>query len=486
MSRFARHFEPLYERWRLDIRKFALEGLRFGVSKGVPGGMDHQKDLFNLVQVESYLPLEKRKKRIAIKSGKGTGKTAGVGVPALWWLFRNEGAQVVATAPSMKQCRQWLDETRRTVDGADPILRRLFECLTTRIQVFGNDRWCIKLATATRPQNLQGIHAEHLMIIMDEFSGIARPLVDVALTTLTNPDSLIIGIGNPNTTDCAMYDAFTTQRESWHCLTWNAETVAAKYPHILAPSQIRVVAQDYGFDSDQYRVSVLGEFPEQSPNSVMSMDDLQACTRTSLVGCAGIHDVLPTARAISLDYARYGDDESVVCRRVGLAAVKLKAFVKKDPREVTDFAFKEQRDAGWRDEDCWYVPDAGGMGQGVVHSFHEGGKNVVEFLSNASAIDPTQFADAISEAWWSFRALVQERVVHIPDDARLLRQLATRNYYTDRKARIKIETKDEWRKRLCCDESPDRADAVVMAFYPHVGDGVRIHRAEDPGPRRAR
>lgn len=487
MSRFARHFEPLYEAWRGDIRKFALEGLRFGVAKGAPGGMDHQKDLFDLVQVESYLPFHKRKKRVAVKSGQGTGKTAGVSVVALWRLMRHPRAQVVVTAPSMKQCRQWLDECRRIVDGADPLLRQFFECMTTRIQVAGDELWCIKLATATRPQNLQGIHEEHLTIIVDEASGVARNLMEVIHGTLSNQDALLIKIGNPNTTDCEFYDCFTTHADLYHRLTWSAEKVAAKYPQILSPDRNRVIAHEYGVDSDVYRVRVSGEFPHQSPNAVMSLEDLIACTKTSLVGCAGIANVLPTHRAIGIDYARFGDDESVVARRMGLAVVGFKAFTKRDPREVTDYAFKEQRDAGWRDKDCWYVPDAGGMGQGVVHSFHEAGKNVLEFHSGACAIDTQGFADAMSEAWWNLRALVSEKVVRLPDDARLLKQLSTRNYYTDRKGRIKIESKDEWRKRLAADESPDRADAVVMAFYPHTGVGTRIARADDFGTtRRAR
>lgn len=486
MSRFTRVWEPLYERWRADIRLFALEGLRFGVAKGAPGGMDHQKALFDLVQVESYLPFERRKKRIAVKSGQGTGKSAGVGVPALWRLMRHPRAQVVVTAPSMKQCRQWLDECRRTVDGADPLLRQFFECLTTRIQVAGDELWCIKLATATRPQNLQGIHEEHLTIIVDEASGVARPLMDVIHGTLSNPDSLLIKIGNPNTTDCEFHDCFTTNAELYHRLTWNSEEVAAKYPQILSPDRNRVIAHEYGVDSDVYRVRVLGEFPHQSPNAVISLEDAVACTQTSTVGCSTVSNVLPTHRAIAIDYARYGDDESVVARRLGLAIVGFKAFVKRDPREVTDWAFKEQRDAGWADRDCWYIPDASGMGQGVVHSFHEAGKNVLEFHAGASAVDSQAFADAISEAWWNLRALVQERVVRLPNDARLLKQLSTRNYYTDRKGRIKIESKDEWRKRLACDESPDRADAVVMAFYAHKDVGTRIARAGDAGPRRSR
>jgi hypothetical protein len=201
----------------------------------------------------------------------------------------------------------------------------------------------------------------------------------------------------------------------------------------------------------------------------MALEDLIACTKTTMYGCATITDILPVNKAIGIDYARYGGDESVVVRRSGLAVVDFKVFVKRDPREVTDYAFKLQYDAGWKNDDCWYVPDAGGMGQGIVHSFWEGGKQVHEFHTQAVANDSTMFADAYSEAWWNLRNLVQEHIVHLPNDPRLLKQLSTRQYYTDRKGRLKVETKDEWRDRTEIDESPDRADALVMAFYSRMG-----------------
>lgn len=486
MGRLERDFEPLYERWSGDIRKFALEGLNFGVAKGAPGGMGHQRDLFDVVQVETYLPVRRRKKRVAVKSGQGPGKTAAGNVVALWRLVRSPDSLVQVTAPSMPQCKKWLAECRRTVDAAHPLLRRFLECSETQIRVAGRRDWKIELRTAVRPENFQGTHQEHLTIVVDEASGVARPLVEVIEGTLTNPDSLLLMTGNPNTTDCAFYDCFTKHRDLWHCLTWDAEKVAARYPHILSPDRNRVLAHEYGTDSDVYRVRVLGEFPQQAPNALLSLEDLEACTRTSLVGCAGITNVLPASRCISLDYARHGDDESTVFRRSGLAIVEWKAFTKKDPREVTDFAFRLQRDAGWRNEACWFVPDGDGMGQGIVHAFSEAGKNALEFRSQSTACDGAMFADQISEAWWSFRALVQERVCRIPDDPRLLKQLSTRTYYMDRKGRIKVESKEEWRKRTCSDESPDRADGVVMVFYPHVGHGVRVARATDAAPRRDR
>lgn len=474
MSRFARHFEPLYERWRSDINIFAKEGLNFGMQAPGTGPTWQQKELFDLVQLESQLPEHKRLKRIAVASGQGPGKTAASFVVGMWRTLRHQDALCIVTSPSMRQCRQWVDEGKRILRDAHPLLQAFVKCYNTRIEVNGNDIWGIKTATATRPENLQGIHEKRLTFIADEASGVPRPIIETIKGTLSNPDALFIEIGNPNTTDCAFYDCFTTHRDQWHCLNWDAEETAMDYPHIVSPSRNRALELEYGRDSDVYRVRVQGKFPNQDPNALMSMEDLIACTKTSLLGCAGIQDILPINKAIGIDYARYGSDESCVAKRVGLAIVAYQVFVKRDPREVTDFAFKLQYEAGWKNNDCWFIPDAGGMGQGVVHSFWESGKQVHEFHTQSRAADSSMFADQYSEAWWNMRNLVKEHIVHLPNDQRLLKQLATRQYYTDRKGKLKVETKDEWRDRTEITESPDRADTVVMAFYPHVGVSGRV------------
>lgn len=473
MSRFARKFEPLYDRWRSDINLFAKEGMNFDATW-------QQKELFDIVQLESVLPEHKRLKRIAVASGQGPGKTAGTNIVALWRCIRYADALCIVTSPSMRQCRQWIDEGKRLLKDAHPLLRAFVTTYNTRIEINGSDIWGIKTATATRPENLQGIHEKRLTFIGDEASGIPRPIIETIKGTLSNPDALFIQTGNPNTTDCAFFDCFTTHRDQWHCLTWNAEDTARDYPHIVSPSRNRALELEYGRDSDVYRVRVLGQFPNQDPNALMSMEDLLICTKTSLFGCAGITNILPINKAIGIDYARYGGDESCVARRVGLAIVDYRPFVKRDPREVTDYAFKLQYDAGWKNKDCWYIPDAGGMGQGVVHSFWESGKQVHEFHTQSRAADSGMFADQYSEAWWNFRNLIKEHIVHLPNDQRLLKQLATRQYYTDREGRLKVETKDEWRDRTEIAESPDRADAIVMAFYPHVGAQGRVAQVARP------
>jgi len=469
VSRLARLFDPFYREIRADIFKFAARGLNFEPTR-------QQAEAMRIVQNETFLPIEKRKKRLAIKSGQGPGKTTVANILAWWRALQDVDALSVVTAPSMRQCTDvFMAEGRRLLERADPILKQLITIMNTRVEIAGRRTWGIWTATASRPENLQGYHQENLTFVEDESSGVPRPISEQIKGTLSNPNSLYIRIGNPNTTDCDFYSCFTTQRALWHCLTFNAEDTARDYPHIVHPSRNRAIELEYGRDSDVYRVRVLGEFPHQDPNSVLSLADLEACTQTNILACARITEILPTKQAIALDFARYGSDESTLGRRSGLAVVDFQRFVKTDPREVVDAAFGMQHDAGWASRDCHYIADAGGMGQGVMHSFHEAGKNIYEFHTGGRPVDSSMYADQMTEAWFNFRALVRQHIIHIPNDARLLMQLSTRQYYTDRQGKLKIESKDEWKKRMEIDESPDRADMIVMLFYHGHGGVARAY-----------
>lgn len=482
-GKFSRDFEPLFERWRGSILLFAKEGLNFDYTW-------QQEELFLLVQMESDLPMEKRLKRIAVRSGQGPGKTAASVVIAAWRVLRYVDSLVIVTAPSMRQCKQWIDEFARLLKEAHPVLQKMIHVFGTKIQINGSGRWEIRTATATRPENLQGIHEKHLTFIADEASGVAPGIIETIKGTLSNPDSLFLMIGNPNTSSCSFYECFTSHAEQWHRLCFNAEDTARDYPHIVSPQRNQQLAWEYGKDSDQYRIRVLGEFPHEDPNNVMGLTDLMACTKTSLGGCASITQMMKVNKAIAIDYARFGGDESVVAKRTGLAITHFQTFTKTEPVEVTDYAFALQHDSGWSNEDCWYVPDAGGMGQGVMASYRESGKNHIEFNTQGKPHDRQMFANIYTEAWWNLRNLVRERIVRIPNDARLLKQLSTRQYYTDRATgKLKVESKDEWRKRMEVSESPDRADAIIMAYYPHLGNVGRVvakGRGRTPAPFRER
>jgi len=419
-----------------------------------------------LVQLERDLPVAQRKKRVAVKSGQGPGKTAVSNIIATWRTLQFINALTLVTAPTMRQAKHvWLAEYRRMLSRAHPILRKYIKVTKSDVRFGGSDYpdWGIKLATATKAENFQGVHEEHLTFLVDEASGVERDIIDTIKGTLTNDDSLLIMIGNPNTRDCAFFDCFNRFAKEWHLFTMNAEESP-----IVNKENIRKLEEEFGRDSDVFRVRVLGEFPYMDPNCVMSSEDLWRCVETDPY--LAVKQALGEFR-FGIDLARYGDAESVVYRRSGLAVVEHKIYVKTDPNDVVDYAFNMQRRADWKNRDCTYVVDAGGMGQGVMRNFYKTGRKVMEFHTGGSPTD-SQYANKMTEAFFHVAKLARQGYMNIPNDYRLIQQLSSRLYFINKKGKIILETKDEYVKRGY--ESPDRADAFAMCFYPHTSVTGRI------------
>lgn len=464
MGAFARRFQPFYEQISNNIFAFC-KALNFTPTF-------QQAWLLQAVQ-DGH-------RRIAVKSGQGPGKTTATTVVGLWRALRNVNGLVIVTAPTMRQCKDvWLPEARRRMENADPMLKKFVKITKTKIEIGGKPDWGVKLVTATREENAQGYHEEHMTVIGEEASGIPRELVTQFKGTLSNPDSLFILIGNPNSRDCAFFDCFNSQRDKWHTITFNAEDTPTC---IVDPQRNKDLADEFGIDSDVYRIRVQGQFPHMDPNCVMSSEDLEKCSdpadqiRCSLLSRAPEFGG-GRARQFGIDFSRYGGDESCVYQRSGNAISQWQNFAHTDPSDICDVAFKMQHEYKWKDKDVLYVPDAGGMGQGIMHRFYKAHKQVIEFHNGGVAIDSDQFADKITEAWFHMGHLVKAGQCYIPRDNRLIQQLSTRRYYTNRKGKLILETKDEYMKRGY--ESPDRGDGCVLAFYDQeLAQGRIVNRGK--------
>ena len=225
----------------------------------------------------------------------------------------------------------------------------------------------------------------------------------------------------------------------------------------------------YGRDSDAYRIRVLGEFPLQDPNCVLSEELvlgvmgnpslMQKCVRLGRVGTG------KPVKQFGIDFARFGGDESTIFRRSGYHVAEWARYSHVDPTHVVDKAYHMQRMTSWPDSGTWFVADAGGMGQGIMHRFYEASKNIVEFHSQGRPFSP-DFDNRITEAWFNFARLVKARNCSLPKDNLLAAQLATRRYYTTRKGKLIIESKNDYIKRGY--NSPDRADGCVLCFWDNV------------------
>lgn len=451
MSRLAQLFADVYPHISSDIFKFC-QFMNFHPTW-------QQEELLGCVQ--------RGDTQIATRSGQGPGKTTCAAIVAGFRTIKANKAQTIVTAPTMRQCRDvFLAEFRRLLENADPLARAIFSATATTVSVLGDREWGIKTVTATAEENAQGYHDPNQTIICEEASGIPRGIIEQFKGTASNPNSLLLLIGNPNTRDCAFFDCFygNTSRY-WVKLHWNAEETPNSAFFNLERNYR--VAAEYGKDSDVYRIRVLGEFPHTDPNSVMSMEDLErVCDRNMILAASKWQYEKRIPKQFGIDFSRFGGDESTLFRRHGNAIVQHRYFNHTEPADVVDLAFEWQRKASWRDEDCWYIPDASGMGQGVLSQFYRAKKQVVEFHNGGSPVD-SQFENKVTEAYFNLRNKIRSgQPIFIPNDPILHRQLTNRIYFVNKKGKIVLESKDDYKDRG--HDSPDRADGLVQAMYDRI------------------
>lgn len=465
MKDFNRHLQQCLG----NILRFSTEIFKFTPSK-------QQEDLMRLVQYETYAPLENIKKGIFISSGQGTGKTAATCICAVWRCLQVRNSMVLVTAPTARQVQDvWIGELRRRLSETTYDFSSKFDVQIKKVTIEGVEGWGIRTATGNKEENVQGYHENNMTLIVEEASGIPRKIWRPLKGTMTQPNNLLIAIGNPNDRNTEFFDGFYKDAHLYHTRFWNAEDS----PNV-DKTHIQRMEAEYGRDSDVFRVRVLGQFPLEAPNIVIRYEDLlYAMRHNTFANCFLTTQPREerSTKQIGIDFARFGSDESVVCARFNSAMVALRFFSKKEPSDVVSFAFQLQKELGWSDEETIYVADAGGMGQGVMHIFYECRKKIFEFNSNGTPFESLAFKNAISEAYFHMRDITRRRLIHLKEDQMMFAQLVNRLYFY-RDGLIEIEDKDSYMDRVGTEEytSPDRAEAVCMAFYPYAGGCLTTDR----------
>ena len=57
----------------------------------------------------------------------------------------------------------------------------------------GNEkRWFAVARTATKPENMQGFHEDNMLFIVDEASGVADPIMEAILGTLSGKNNKLL------------------------------------------------------------------------------------------------------------------------------------------------------------------------------------------------------------------------------------------------------------------------------------------------------
>ena len=197
--------------------------------------------------------------KVAIKSGQGVGKTGMEAVALLWFLTCYPYPRIVATAPTKQQLHDVLWSEVSKWMSKSPLLSDILKWTKTYIYMVGNEkRWFAVARTATKPENMQGFHEDNMLFIVDEASGVADPIMEAILGTLSGDNNKLLMCGNPTRTSGTFYDAFNGDRAIYKC-----HTVSSADSPRTNKENIQSLIKKYGRESNVVLVRVFGEFPKQ-------------------------------------------------------------------------------------------------------------------------------------------------------------------------------------------------------------------------------
>lgn len=394
--------------------------------------------------------------RTAVRSCHGSGKTATAARICLWYLAAYPHSRVITTAPTFTQVRDLL--WSEIGAGARSAPQGLFpDPDLTRLQI-EQDWFAVGIST-DRPERFQGHHADRLLLVVDEASGVSEQIFEAAEGFLTGEHARVLLIGNPTISAGTFYRAFTADRALWNQISISAlETPLLSGEPVpdgvaksmVSPEWVEEKRAQWGVDSPMYAVRVLGEFPEQAENQVVSLSDIEE---------AVVRDPEPGDEVVvACDVARFGADETVIVVKRGNRISIERAYTGQDLMATCGAIADVVRGQGSYSSLRVVVDDAG-LGGGVTDRLRELGFPVDPFLGSQAALDGEAYPNRRSEAWFAFAD--QLPYLSLERDDQLIADLVAPTYKLDSRGRRVVEDKDTTRKRL--GRSPDRADAVLMS-----------------------
>lgn len=416
-------------------------------------------------QQREALKMLPHNKRTSIRSGHGTGKDAFASWMILWFLSTRVYAKIPCTAPTKHQLRdvlwaeihKWLRQSLirdEFVWNSERIFQRDCKQEWFAVALAAN----AKASAEEQAETLAGQHADSLLFVIDEASGVTDPVYLPVEGALTKPDNHVLVIGNMTRRQGYFYDSHFDPASSkrWTLFQWSS-----KDSENVAEDYISYMAEKYGEGSNVYKIRVLGEPPKDSEefDIVVPLHWAESCIGND------IGDVSFEPKYLGVDVARFGDDQSVVLVRQGLKVIDYHTRSGMNTIDLGGFinqVFTEEDAQG-------IAVDEVGVGAGVtdwLYKHHQGTNQVFGVDVSTDAIEKKKFYRLRDELWWQVREKCMKSLYSFPGGDKgkeLANELASPTYKIDKK--IKVEAKSEMKKRGI--KSPDIAESLLMSEYFH-------------------
>jgi len=461
---------------------------------------------------EIFEAIEAGERKILIRSCNGAGKTTALAAICNWYFTTYKDSIVLTTASSWTQVRRNLwGEIRRQArtaklykDPNDP--DKLLKLNETSILL--SDKHFMLGISPDTPENAMGFHAPHVLIAVDEATGLNREIFDALTGNLTGSDAQIVLICNPIEMQSFPYEA--EQSGEWRVITisafdhpnvdtgkelvkgavtrtwiedrlnsWSHELPAgSELPPRSTPSEVYVPWLDTWYRATPIvQARILGEWADMESEGLISMDLLRAASQISSSKEEGV-------KCLGVDIARGGGDATVFAFFDGNRQLEFQTMHGKDLMAIAH-RIKHYYDDGFQ----IIALDDTGVGGGVtdrLKEFHmldragrtivDGGIYPVNFAQAAKGLlrNNKGLANARAEMYFALLDELRAGSLGLLGHKQLLQELAAvRLSVAENTLAFRLEDKELTRRRL--GRSPDFADATALARY-----ALRLHAIAKP------
>lgn len=407
---------------------------------------------------------------VAVRSCNSSGKDWLGARLALWWVYARNGMALV-TGPTERQVREIvMGEVRRAFHRSKELHGQLFQMA---LRLGDEEQRGILAFTSTEASKLTGFHAPRILAILTEAQAVEDFAFEGVFSCAAGGDDRILALGNPLLQAGRFFDI--SHSETWKAIQISAEehpnVVEGRevIPGAVSRSFVERIKSEYGERSNTYRSRVLGEFPDQGEESLMARSWLDRAAALHEDGA--FHREAQVEAVVSIDPARYGPDSTVLAVRRGPRIERLVEWRGKDTMETVKSIETVLREEHVRPkpQQKWEPPafgrvvvDVVGLGAGVLDRLKEKGYRVMAYNGGTFGRKQGKFLNLRAESYWHLRELLEAESIALPRDSGLFQELLALQWSPTPDGRTRMEAKVELKNRL--GRSPDRADAVVMAF----------------------
>ena len=309
----------------------------------------------------------------------------------------------------------------------------------------------IRIFGADYPDRLRGLGFDG--VIMDEvaqmkpdaWSAVVRP-------ALSDRKGWAIFIGTPKGQNL-FYELY---QDALADPEWYAEDFPADKTGVIDDEELAKLRREMG--DDLFRQEYLCDFSADASGIFISFQSVDEAAKAEkpLVNTAPL--------VFGVDVARFGDDRSVLLMRRGRVVEDIQVWRERDLMFTSSFVAESIN----RCKPQAVFVDVVGLGAGVVDRIRQLGHRVIGVNSGAKPPHPEKFVNLKAEIWSRMRDWLEEGAV-IPNRQDLKNDLLAPTYDFDSAGRLKIESKDEMKKRVKF--STDLADALALTFaqpVPHA------------------